>query len=218
MNRSKPQLTLEQIVRAVQQAVLNVSQPDETYHSVGASYSALKALIPLAESLSGNTLAIERISYGESHRLTYGPAHEKIASTAKNILGTPEHGEMLELYLVDHIRRETGLEAIRYTLHDRADFVLDWFRAFTSRYQFSQILAPLLAGVTSVFMPGVIIPFAGFYVAATGKVTGELHVLPHSRPATMPILSRSVGDKTATMVMVPQKIFTLRTWPQYLLR
>lgn len=154
MNGAKTTLSLEQIVRAVQQATLNVSASNRLY-SAGATYAALESLTPLADKLAGTSFCINRVSQGELHRLEYGPEGSKPSADSEPALGTAEHGEMLELFLVDTIRRETGLEPRRYTLHDRAQFVIDWFCTFTSGHKSVDDLVQVLAGIASVFMPRV---------------------------------------------------------------
>lgn len=216
MNRKKPELSLEQIVRAVQQAILNVATRDQLY-SAGASYTALECLRPLASQLAGKVFTIDKVSRGEYHTLVYGLAESKLYTKAERTPSTAEHGEMIELFLIDKIRRETALEPKRYTLHDRAQFIINWFCTFLSGNKSIEELVQVLAGIASVFMPGVFLPFAGFYSPSLGKFIGELHALPFARPAIMPIMRKTIGDKTADRVMIPAKILELRKWPTYIL-
>src|SRR5882762_5569953 len=188
MDSAETALTFEQVLRAVQQAVLNLAQGDELY-SPNASRLGLECLTSFATQVAGRKFMINRVSRGEYHALEYGPSRAR--PTAPPRLGTCEHGEMLELLLVN-VLEDAKLKSRRYTLHERAQFVLDWFRLLPAQQLSSTDVVEYLAAIASVFAPRAFLPLAAFYRVSPQQFRGELHALPFSRPARMPVLQGTI--------------------------
>ncbi len=211
MNGKHVKFSLEQILREIQQAILNTAAPGASY-SLSASRTSLKCLSELAKTLAGKTVEMQRAYKGEyftdaSRVLDVPPAEFDSDANLQEC-------DMLELFLANTVARECGLELKRYTLHERAELVLTWVYKMLCQNYSAEKAAEVLAGIGSVFMPGVLLPFVACWRESMGCYRGEVHALPFGfRTLAMPKLTRHKDGQTECHYRTPLKILQLLQWP-----
>ena len=207
-------LAPEEIARAVQQATLNVGREGELY-TPGASVAALHALSALAREVRGRRVIISRMMHGEYYRLVVKvTAPVEGGETPREWAGQGVRWELLELFLVDRIQRMTSFVAKRFTLHERAELVLRWLGQILASGR-TALLTETLAGLTSVFMPRVLLPYACFWREAPTRYECELHSLPFPFvPISMPLMTRVKGDQVSDRFIHPTQIRQLQELPE----
>lgn len=198
INGIKTSVVFEQIERAVQQVVLNVADRESMY-SPGSSIMALNYLTSLAGEIRNKAVFINRVLIGEYYRTEYRVATTYTDEGNSGRTGIPplpiEVGDSIEIFLANLIREETGLEIKRYTLHERVEIVLGWiYQILCSN---DKIPIELLAGIISIFAPGMFTPLVAFWQPPdSSSYNGELYALPFGhKPLYMPIMTHCLGDK-----------------------